>query len=171
MKCDIVLFNACAGDENMKTKEQLAILISKRAREQFSRDVYRLGLIMAQNYGELTVDDMKAILSKDLGEKTGFFSRFFKAHKDKVMNEIDDDKYYLMQLAFMLMDIKSVQRLTLSDLDPKGLGEIYFKFFKREYEECERRQYQLCDVDLEERVMNSIYESKGKTIPMENEII
>lgn len=155
----------------MRTKEQLAILISNRARNQFSRDVYRLGVIIAQNHGKLSVEDMKLMLTREVCEKPSLLKRLFSKFEQEKISEVDDDKYYLMQLAFKFMDIKLTSELTLVDLDPKSLGEIYYRYFKKEYEDYERHQYQLRDVELESRIREALNESANKSIPIENEMI
>ena len=167
---DEINFYAYVGKEIIMTKEQLDNLIVKRAKNQFSRDVYRLGVIMAGNYGRLSVDDMKIMLNRDLCEKPRLIDKLFGGLKREELTEVDDDKYYLMQLAFRFMDIKLRNELTLSDLEPKCLGEIYYKYFKKEYEDYERHQYQLRDVELEARVRKAVAESIGASIPIGNEM-
>lgn len=154
----------------MLTKEQLGARIAKRASDQFSRDVYRLGTIMAQNYGELSANDMQKLLIDKIIKKKGLLKRVFKKKGESIMSEEANDMYYLMQLAFKIMDIKSVNKITLEDLTPEKLRPIYMKHFKREYEEYELHEYTVRDVLFQERAMAFIAETKNGTIQIEDEM-
>lgn len=154
----------------MITKEEFDNLISKRASGQFSRDVYRLGVIMSQNFGKLSIDDMQKIIVEANVTKGNFFKKIV-GKDSKVMTEEENDRYFLMQLAFKIMDIKGVTMLTLEDLSPRLLRPVYLKQFKKEYEDYERREYMFRDVPFQERAMEAMLEFKGREISIENELI
>ena len=154
----------------MYTHEEFKRKMQKRAREQFSRDMYRLGLIMAENCGELTIEDMKKALVNESNNKVGFFKRLVNKGEQVPMSEVEDDRYYLMQLAFRIMDFKSVEKLSLSDLSPQSLSHVYFKCFKKEYEEYEIHQYEFIDIHFQKRVLEAIEEFKGREIPIDYEM-
>lgn len=154
----------------MLTKEQLAVLISKRATSQFSRDVYRLGVIMAQNNGELALGDIQRILITESEQKKCKKRIFSRREVQSVMSEEDNDRYYLMQLAFKIMDVKGVTMLTLQDLTSASIRPIYLKCFKKEYEEYEKQEYTFRDAPFRERALQIMSEFKNRTIPIENEM-
>ena len=155
----------------MLTKEQIDAMISKRASDQFSRDVYRLGLILAQNYGELRVGDMQnIIISEDSGKKN-FLRALLRKKNKTVMSDEANDRYYLMQMAFKIMDIKMSTKITFEDLKPQSIRPIYLKYFRKEYEEYERQEYNYRDVPFQERALLAMIEFKDRKKITESEMI
>lgn len=155
----------------MLTKEQFDAMIFKRASDQFSRDMYRLGLILAQNYGELTAVDMQNIILSESESKKGFLQSLLKGRNNQVMTEKTNDLYYLMQMAFKIMDIKSSTKITLEDLRPHLLRPIYLKHFRKEYEEYERQEYNFRDVPFQERALQAMAEFRNRTVSIESEML
>ena len=158
------------GKEFMLTKEQLAVLISKRAMDQFLRDAYRLKIIIAQNDGQLTIEDMQKIIIGESQTKTSFLNKLLKRQNQDVMSEEENDRYYLMQLAFKIMEMKSVTKLSIEDINSRSLRPVYLKCFRKEYEEYEKQEYAFRDVPFQESAISVIMEFKVRKLQMEDEL-